>query len=384
MTEPIEPTAHRAAEPVEPNEATLAPGDNSSTEPMEGRIRPLRVLGGLVVALVAGAALVVGIGRAAGFSKLTSTLDHADARWLVVCALGQLVVFAGYTGAFRHAVAFEDGPELSTGLALRVVLASFALSQLLAAGGAAGLAVTYWALRRIGLPRRDAAVRLIGLATIVYLVFAVLGWGAAGLTLLLRAAPLGLTLPWLVAVPIVLVAARWFTEERRVSRWATPAGGILRRGLATGVAAAWWVRRAATGPDGPAILGWAACYWLGDIASLWGGLHAFGGHPGIVPLTLVYATGYLAQSIPIPFVATGGMDAATTFALTLIGVPLEVALLGVVAHRVFAFWIPLVPGLVLVGFLPRTGQALEAAGETAGATSHAGRPGSSPGHHVPA
>jgi uncharacterized membrane protein YbhN (UPF0104 family) len=352
-------------EPVaEPTETDAA------AEPIEGRIRPLRVLGGLVFALFAAAALVVGIGRAAGFSKLTNTLDHADTRWLVVCALGQLVVFAGYTGAFRHAVAFEDGPQISTSLSLRVVLASFALSQLVAAGGAAGLAVTYWALRRIGLPRRDAAVRLIGLATLIYLVFGVLGWGAAGLTLLLAAAPLGLTLPWIIGVPIVLFAARWFTEEGRVSRWAAPEGGILRRGLATGVAAAWWVRRAVTGPDAPTILAWAACYWLGDIASLWGGLHAFGGHPGIVPLTLVYATGYLAQSIPIPFVATGGMDAATTFALTLIGVPLEVALLGVIAHRIFAFWIPLVPGLVLVGFLPRTGQALEAAGASADPASN--------------
>ena len=65
--------------------------------------------------------------------------------------------------------------------------------------------------------------------------------------------------------------------------------------------------------------------------------------------------------MPIPFVATGGMDAATTFALTAVGVPLEIALVGVIAHRVFAFWIPLVPGLVFAVLLPRTGNALAAA-----------------------
>jgi uncharacterized membrane protein YbhN (UPF0104 family) len=53
----------------------------------------------------------------------------------------------------------------------------------------------------------------------------------------------------------------------------------------------------------------------------------------------------LAQALPIPFVATGGVDAATTFTLTAVGVPVEVALLGVVAHRVFAFWLPIGPGL---------------------------------------
>ena len=56
-------------------------------------------------------------------------------------------------------------------------------------------------------------------------------------------------------------------------------------------------------------------------------------------------TGYLAQSVPIPLIATGGVDAATTFTLAAVGVPIEVALLGVVAHRVFAFWLPVVPGL---------------------------------------
>ena len=38
-----------------------------------------------------------------------------------------------------------------------------------------------------------------------------------------------------------------------------------------------------------------------------------------------------------------------------------------IAHRVFAFWIPLVPGLVFAALLPRTGNALEAAAATAAA-----------------
>ena len=119
---------------------------------------------------------------------------------------------------------------------------------------------------------------------------------------------------------------------------------------------------------------WAFLYWAGDIASLWAALWAFGGHPGIVALTLVYTTGYLAQSVPIPFVATGGMDAATTFALTAVGVPLEIALVGVIAHRVFAFWIPLVPGLVCAALLPRTGNALAAAATPVPAPARSRRP----------
>jgi uncharacterized membrane protein YbhN (UPF0104 family) len=88
----------------------------------------------------------------------------------------------------------------------------------------------------------------------------------------------------------------------------------------------------------------------------------FGATLGPAAPALAYATGYVAQLVPLPFVATGGVDAATTFALTAVGVPLEAALLGVVAHRLFAFWLPVLPGLVLAALLPRTGRALERAG----------------------
>jgi putative heme transporter len=342
----------------------------TADEPPEPQLTPTRVLLGLLVALVVGVVIVVTIGNKAGFARLTETLKGGDIGWLAICAIGQVVVFAGYAGALRRAISFEGGPRIETRLSLRVVLASFALTQLFAAGGVAGLAVTYWALRRVGMDRRAAAVRLIGLSTAVYLVFGVIGWVAALLALVLSAAPLGMTLPWLIGIPLVLLAAHWFTNPHRVERWSAPRGGILRQALATGVSAAWWVRRAVDDRTaGRPVFRWAFLYWAGDITSLWAALWAFGGHPGIVALTLVYATGYLAQSVPIPFVATGGMDAATTFALTAVGVPLEIALVGVIAHRVFAFWIPLVPGLVFAVLLPRTGNALAAAAHADPATA---------------
>jgi uncharacterized membrane protein YbhN (UPF0104 family) len=325
----------------------------------EPPVRPYRVVLGMLGAFVVAVVVVVTIGRVAGFSNLSDTLDGADARWLAVCALGQIVVFAAYAGALRRAIAFEGGPVIGPGLSARVVLASFSLSQLFAAGGAAGLAVTYWALRRVGMSRRIAAIRVVGLQTAVYLVFGVIAWVAALLSLVFVQAPLAITLPWLAAMPLVLLAAHWFTDTGRVGRWTTHRGGALRTALATGVGAAWWVRRAVNDRHGGwPILGWGAWYWAGDIISLGAALHAFDAGLGLVVLTLVYTTGYLANSVPIPFVATGGMDAATTFTLTAVGVPLEVALVAVVAHRVFAFWIPLLPGLVLAVLLRRTGTAL--------------------------
>lgn len=79
-------------------------------------------------------------------------------------------------------------------------------------------------------------------------------------------------------------------------------------------------------------------------------------------IVVAYVLGYLAQSVPIPLIATGGVDAATTSTLRAVGVPIEVALLGVVAHRVFAFWLPVFPGLWSATVLVR--EELPASGRT--------------------
>ena len=112
------------------------------------------------------------------------------------------------------------------------MLASFALTQLIAAGGVAGLAIVYWAFRRLHFGAREALVRLLGLNTYVYLVFALIGFAAGIAALVTGAAPLPMSLCWIVAVPLLLVAARWFTAA--LAGW--PAGRATR---AAGCGAAW-------------------------------------------------------------------------------------------------------------------------------------------------
>ncbi len=325
------------------------------------RIGARRVLLGVGVALLVGVVLVAGIGRLAGFGELRRTLREGNHAWLVVCALAQVLVFGGYAGVYRNAVRFEHGPHISTGLALRVVLASFGLTQVVAAAGAAGLAVNYWALRRLQFGRREAGVRMIGFNSLVYLVFGLIGWSAALLALIAGVAPPAMTITWLAAIPTMLAAAAWFTAPSRVQHWTAPGGNWLRQALALGIGAAWWVRRSLPAPEGPRLIASASCYWLGGMLSLWAALHAFGSDASVAAILVAFTTGYAAQIVPLPFVATGGVDAATTFALQAVGVPLEIALVAVVAHRVFSFWLPLWPGLVFTALLPQTGRRLERA-----------------------
>jgi uncharacterized membrane protein YbhN (UPF0104 family) len=337
-------------------------------EPSSGSARPRHLVIGVAAAVIVGVAVVTGVGTVAGFADLTRTVKAADFRWLAVCALGETAVFVGYAGTLRCAAGADDGPRLGALTSLRIVLASFAATQLVAFAGAAGLALVYWSFRRVGLDRHTAVVRVIGLNTAVYFVFGGVGAAGAAWALLAGGAPLGMTLPWLAAFPLIVVVARWFTDVERVGRWTNgerngaddePGVGALRLAMGTGVEAAAWVRTATGSRNLQPMFGWAALYWIGDIASLWAALEAFGSSPGLGVLVSVYATGYLAQTLPIPFIATGGVDAATAFLLHSVGVPLETALAAVVMHRVFAFWIPVVPGAVFATTLVGLGNHAE-------------------------
>ena len=359
MSNEMEDTAEQAAA-LASQSGQMDPMSADAARRLEAlsSLNPARVALAVGGAVAVTAILVAAIGRVAGFTELRDTLRGATWGWLGLCAVGQFGVFAGYAGAFRWSVADSpdpddrltpagsDRPRPAVWYSLKVALAGFGLTQLVAAGGAAGMAFTFWILRRLGFSKRSAMVELIALNTAVYFVFGGLGW-LGGLTGLVNpSVPLGMALGWLLGFPLIVGTAIWFTRRGRIpARTVDDDAPRLRRALDVGVAAAARVRRATRTAEGRRLLAWSLLYWAGDLVSLWAALRAFGATVSPPALVGAYATGYLAQSVPIPLIATGGVDAATTFALAAVGVPIEVALLGVVAHRVFAFWLPLMPGI---------------------------------------
>jgi uncharacterized membrane protein YbhN (UPF0104 family) len=72
-----------------------------------------------------------------------------------------------------------------------------------------------------------------------------------------------------------------------------------------------------------------------------GGAARFGVDLGVAPLVVGYATGYVSTMLPLPAGGAGGVDAASTYALTLVGVPLGPALLATLVQRVCNYWLPL-------------------------------------------
>lgn len=327
----------------------------------EGR----RAVVGTVAALLVAVGVVALIGRAAGFGEVRDAIARAEGTWFVVCLAAEVIAFAAYALVVRDALGWRGGPRPGFRLSVHVTLASLGATRIVAAAGAGGLAVTYWCFRRAGFPTREALVRVLGLNTLVYLVFGAGAWIAALLVTVgvLGDAPLALTAPWLLAVPFCIVAARVVTAPGRVDRLTVSDGSFLRRALAYAIAGAAWVRSVLPDPEGKRALGASALYWAGDVVCLWAALHSVGEPLPAAELVLAYATGYAAMILPLPFGGVGGVDAAMTYALTAVGVPLAPALVAVAVYRLFGFWLPTIPALGALALLPRAGRELQRAAE---------------------
>ena len=66
-----------------------------------------------------------------------------------------------------------------------------------------------------------------------------------------------------------------------------------------------------------------------------------------------YFVGMLGNTLPLPG-GIGGVDGGMIGAFTAFGVPVELAVVAVLAYRAFAFWLPTLPGAVAYLQLRRT------------------------------
>jgi uncharacterized membrane protein YbhN (UPF0104 family) len=292
------------------------------------------------VALVA-AVLVLG-GPLETFADAVRRAVSADPVWVLAAAAFELLSFGGYI-----LLLWLVGSRASTRLGLRestqITLGGAAATRLLPTAGVGGAAMTLWALRRSGLGTRRAASTLLTFLVIVYAVF--LGAIAlAGAVLALNGdGPLALTaLPAAAAtvgILLALGAAVWLPAEGtgRLRTAGAVLGGAVR-------AAIEHVRSA-----DPRLLG-AFAWWGFDMAVLYGMLNAFGAAPPFAIVVLAYFIGQVANTIPVPGAASGGLVGV----LLAFGVSADLAIVAVLAYRALAIWVPAPIGLVALGKLRGT------------------------------
>jgi uncharacterized membrane protein YbhN (UPF0104 family) len=318
-----------------------------------------------LITIVIAVILLVGafslIGKAASFDEIVNALDTANREWFPICLAGLVCAYAGYIAGYREIARMHDGPNLPIWTVTRIVGIGFGANVLGSAAG--GLAVDFWALRRAGASTHDAARRVLGFNT---LEWGLLGTFAAVASMFVLAgrgsgAPLGMTLGWIIVVPVCVVLAAFVSSPKRAPRLTEAEephgeGGAafwwskLKKGLADGIGGVVVVRHLVLNPRAhpSAILGFAV-YWFGHLLTLYAALRAFTQSSIVLAaLVLAFATGYVATALPLPGGGSGGIEAALAFSLHAVGVPLAPALLAALVYRFFTFWLPLLPALALL------------------------------------
>ena len=307
-----------------------------------------------VVLVAAGATIATALvlGSYAGWPRLLR-LVHArhSWAWLAVCLFGELVAYLGYVLTIRDMARVDGGPEMNLAASTTTVVAGFGVFAATRSSG--GFAVDYWAFRRAGAGKRDAVGRVFALG---FLEYAVLGIGAlvASALLFLRLdghASNAITLPSLMIIPCFALAI-WVTSPKRLARLSRTkrSSGWTKTSFANAVAGAGNVRSLIVNPreHGLGPVG-NSLYWAGDVLCLWAALQLVGGkHITLAALVLAYASGYVLTRRALPAGGAGIVEVALTLALVGMGIRFVPALIGVLVYRLFNFWLPIVPALILL------------------------------------
>ncbi|MEU9151178.1 lysylphosphatidylglycerol synthase domain-containing protein [Streptomyces sp. NPDC048417] len=308
---------------------------NVNATPVTGR-RGVYWQTGLCLALLAGAGWLV--------RRHWPTVEHgalrlavADQGWLFVAALAAVGTWASSALAQQGAVV----RRLPGGRLVAAQFAASAANHLLPAGLGAG-AVNLRFLMRCGLPAgRGASALAVKAAAGVVVRLALIAALAPACPGLLRIPHLSVA-----ALLAVTTAAVLLVVLIRVRVWARC------RDAVTAVAAD--IRALHARPV--------------RAAALWGGSLAFAGLHALVLIAVARAVElplsparvallYLAASgaaalLPTPG-GLGSLDAALALALTVSGTPAAAAASAVLGYRLLTVWLPLLPGLLVLGLLVR-------------------------------
>jgi uncharacterized protein (TIRG00374 family) len=339
------------------------------TEDFEERgaalLRDRRRIAGLVAAVVLlVVAIYVILPKVVGLNDVIGRLSDATWYWVVIAIAFNALSFGAYSVLFRGVLGGRDEDLVHERLDLRtsfhITMAGFVATTLFSAGGAGGIALTYWALRKAGMSRRRAACRMVAFLVVLYsvyllalLIFGVLlrtgvlhGDNPAGGTIV-PAAVAGVALLILVAVSFVpedLQRGIRKLESRgtRVARIASALAKMtatLASGVRTAAVHVRHPRRSALTLAG--ALGW----WAGNIGVLWGSFHAFGVNVPFGVIVMGFFVGMVANLAPSPAAGVGTVDAGLIGAFVLFGIDADTVFPAILTFRLVGFWLPIPVGV---------------------------------------
>jgi uncharacterized protein (TIRG00374 family) len=340
------PTAEVDAEPIEEDEAE---------EPRFFE-DPRRLAQSAIVVLVVVVGIYFLLPTLIEDEDVIDALGEADPVWLAVALGFSIAMFGAYVALFRGVVG--EHISLRWKDSYDITMAGLAATRLFSAGGAGGVVLTYWALRKARMSRKETAARMVTFLVLLYAVYmftllidgillrtgVLSGPAPAGLTVVPAAIAGGMILIFLLIALVPGDLERRFSTASQQHFW----GRTMRRvatvpsTLAVGTRQAMaFVREPSHG--GLAVLG-AIGFWAANIGILWAAFKAFEVDVALAVVVQGFFVGMLANLIPLPG-GVGGVDAGMIGAFALFGVDGAI-FASVLIYRAFAFWLPIPPGVV--------------------------------------
>jgi uncharacterized protein (TIRG00374 family) len=337
---------------------------------------PKRLIQTFVAVILLVVAIYVLFPRVVGLEGALDKIGDGDSLWIAIGIAFNLAAFAAYVALFRGVVG-EKVIHLRWNESYQITLAGLAATRLFSAGGAGGIVLTYWALRKAGMERRQAVCRMVAFLVLLYSVYmvALIIFGVLLRTGVLSGeAPLSGTiipaaLSAVLIVVFLLMALLPDDIERRIEGHTSGRFGAIAQRLATAPATLAQGTRTAIAfvrhpSSGALAVGGAIGFWAANIAILWASFHAF---DVSVPLGVViqgFFLGMLANLIPFAPGGVGAVDAGMIGAFVLFGLPSTEVFAAVLTYRVIAFWLPIPPGIIAFFQLRNTVRRWQAEGRS--------------------
>ena len=325
---------------------------------------PRRMAAFGVFVVLSIAALYFLIPQLAGLERTWQRIEEGNPYWLFLCLLFTIGTFATYGALFRG-VFVRAGSRIGWRESYQITMAALAATRLFSAGGAGGLVLIAWALRKSGMDKRMVADRTISFLVLQYLIYMValivcgfgLYYGLFPGSEVFSMTFLPAVLALVITVLGLSVALVPTDVERRLRGFACRQGriGRLSAKLATVPATASAGMRDALAhvrERDPALLG-AVAFWAFQIAVLWAAFEAFGDAPPAAVLVMAFFVGMLGNLLPLPG-GIGGVDGGMIGAFAALGTDAGLAVVAVLVFRGFTFWLPTVPGAIAYLQLRRT------------------------------
>ncbi|HEX4730119.1 MAG TPA: lysylphosphatidylglycerol synthase transmembrane domain-containing protein [Solirubrobacterales bacterium] len=305
--------------------------------------------------------------KVVGLHSSLNKLGEADPVWIGVAIVFSILSYATYIALFK-AVVGGDVLKLTWGETYEINMAGVAATLLFSAGGAGGVALTWWALRKAGMKRHEVARRMVAFISLHYAFYplALIVFG-----LLLRTGVLNgdhsveLTIIPAAVAGVLLVVGALVTlipadlearlmphahgdHTRSFVEWASRVPVTLGEGFRFALSLFTHPRK-----GGLAVLG-AAGFWAFNIGVLWASFHALGIQVPFAVVVQGFFLGMVANLFPLAPAGVGAVDAGMIGAFVLFGLPEETVFPAILIFRLISFWMPIPPGVVAFFQLRKT------------------------------